>query len=216
MRRARPDRVGPRGETARSRAARLSLPIAVPAVVMRQPHRLPITTSPRCSRAAARCVADAAGARARARTSICDYATLAARVAQLAGALRDGGTCGRATASRSSRATCRPTSRRCSPAGGRVWSPCPVNAKLHPRELAFVLADCGARWAFADAAWQAKRSRGGPTAPSARARRRARRRASTNALVRERPRAELAPRARATIRRGSSTRAARPGGPRVW
>ena len=28
----------------------------------------------------------------------------------------------------------------------------PVNAKLHPRELAFVLADSGARWALADAA----------------------------------------------------------------
>ena len=31
----------------------------------------------------------------------------------------------------------------------------PVNAKLHPEELAFVLADSGARWAFVDAAWHA-------------------------------------------------------------
>ena len=31
----------------------------------------------------------------------------------------------------------------------------PVNAKLHPRELAFVLADSGARWAFVDAEWHA-------------------------------------------------------------
>src|SRR5438067_2345579 len=31
----------------------------------------------------------------------------------------------------------------------------PVNAKLHPRELAFVLSDSGARWAFVDAAWHA-------------------------------------------------------------
>jgi long-chain acyl-CoA synthetase len=31
----------------------------------------------------------------------------------------------------------------------------PVNAKLHPRELAFVLADGGARWVFVDDAWQA-------------------------------------------------------------
>ena len=31
----------------------------------------------------------------------------------------------------------------------------PVNAKLHARELAFVLADSGARWAFVDAEWQA-------------------------------------------------------------
>lgn len=30
----------------------------------------------------------------------------------------------------------------------------PVNAKLHPRELAFVLADSGARLAFVDAAWR--------------------------------------------------------------
>ncbi len=29
----------------------------------------------------------------------------------------------------------------------------PINAKLHPRELAFVLADSGARLAFVDAAW---------------------------------------------------------------
>jgi len=31
----------------------------------------------------------------------------------------------------------------------------PVNAKLHPKELAFVLDDSGARFAFADDAWQA-------------------------------------------------------------
>jgi long-chain acyl-CoA synthetase len=30
----------------------------------------------------------------------------------------------------------------------------PVNAKLHPRELAFILEDSGARFAFVDAAWQ--------------------------------------------------------------
>ncbi len=29
----------------------------------------------------------------------------------------------------------------------------PVNAKLHPQELAFILDDSGARWAFTDAAW---------------------------------------------------------------
>jgi long-chain acyl-CoA synthetase len=32
----------------------------------------------------------------------------------------------------------------------------PVNAKLHPRELAFVLEDSGARVAFVDAAWRAQ------------------------------------------------------------
>src|SRR5690242_10524983 len=31
----------------------------------------------------------------------------------------------------------------------------PVNAKLHPKELAFVLADSGARWALTDDAWHA-------------------------------------------------------------
>jgi len=31
----------------------------------------------------------------------------------------------------------------------------PVNARLHPRELAFILADSGARWALIDADWQA-------------------------------------------------------------
>src|SRR5436190_5686463 len=30
----------------------------------------------------------------------------------------------------------------------------PVNAKLHPRELAFVLADSGARWALVDSKWK--------------------------------------------------------------
>ncbi len=31
----------------------------------------------------------------------------------------------------------------------------PVNAKLHPKELAWVLDDCGARWAFVDEDWHA-------------------------------------------------------------
>jgi long-chain acyl-CoA synthetase len=31
----------------------------------------------------------------------------------------------------------------------------PVNAKLHPRELAFIIADSGARWVFVDSAWLA-------------------------------------------------------------
>ena len=35
----------------------------------------------------------------------------------------------------------------------------PVNAKLHPRELVFVLADSGARWAFIDEAWERPISR---------------------------------------------------------
>ena len=31
----------------------------------------------------------------------------------------------------------------------------PVNAKLHVQELAYILSDSGARWAFVDAAWEA-------------------------------------------------------------
>ena len=31
----------------------------------------------------------------------------------------------------------------------------PLNAKLHPKELAWVLGDCGARWAFVDEDWHA-------------------------------------------------------------
>src|SRR6266496_1094929 len=88
------------------------------------------------------------------RTVVHEYAELANRAARLAGAF--------ATASL--------------PAGERVaivsrnmpeyveallgcwWGgliAVPVNAKLHPRELAYVLADSGARWAFVDAAWHA-------------------------------------------------------------
>src|SRR5437763_14246469 len=39
----------------------------------------------------------------------------------------------------------------------------PVNAKLHPRELAFVLSDSGARWAFVDAPWHAAIGAGSPS-----------------------------------------------------
>ena len=95
----------------------------------------------------------------------------------------------------------------------------PVNAKLHPQELAFVLADSGARWAFVDAAWQATRWRrcrdgaapleravefGSPdyAAP-----------AGADGDARRRIAARGMP---PPIRRGSSTPAARPGGRRAW
>ena len=90
----------------------------------------------------------------------------------------------------------------------------PVNAKLHPRELAFVLADSGARGAFVDGDWESAIAAageghgdlehvmllGG---------------AAYERLVAD-PRRRRSRRARATIRRGSSTRAARPDDPRAW
>ena len=72
----------------------------------------------------------------------------------------------------------------------------PVNAKLHPRELAFVLADSGARWAFVDARVaggdRVARANGAPTLA---ARRRARRRG-----VRTARRADRAPSAARRVR----------------
>ena len=84
---------------------------------------------------------------------VCDYATLALRASQLASAFVASGL--------------RPGDRvalvsRNVPAYVEALFACwwaglvvvPVNAKLHPRELAFVLQDCGARWALTDAAWR--------------------------------------------------------------
>jgi long-chain acyl-CoA synthetase len=85
---------------------------------------------------------------------LCDYATLAARAARLAGAFAAAGlTRGERVALVS----------RNDPAYIETLFGCwwaglvavPVNSKLHPKELAYVLADCGARWAFVDAAWHA-------------------------------------------------------------
>ncbi|HYT96394.1 MAG TPA: AMP-binding protein, partial [Casimicrobiaceae bacterium] len=42
----------------------------------------------------------------------------------------------------------------------------PVNAKLHPRELEFVLSDSGARFAFTDADWHGEISRSGHLLPN--------------------------------------------------
>jgi long-chain acyl-CoA synthetase len=83
---------------------------------------------------------------------LADYATLARRVATLAAALRAQGlVAGERVA----------LVARNSPAYVEALFACwwaglvavPVNAKLHPRELEFVLADAGARFAFVDAAW---------------------------------------------------------------
>ena len=87
------------------------------------------------------------------RSTICDYRQLARRVSQLASAylatgLRRGDRV--ALVSRNV------------PAYVEAMFACwwaglvavPVNAKLHPRELAFVLADSGARWALVDGHWR--------------------------------------------------------------
>jgi long-chain acyl-CoA synthetase len=83
-----------------------------------------------------------------------DYATLAARAARLAGAFDAAGMLpGERVALMS-----RNTPEYIETLFGCWWAglaAVPVNAKLHVRELAFVLANSGARWAFADAGWTA-------------------------------------------------------------
>ena len=41
----------------------------------------------------------------------------------------------------------------------------PINSKLHPRELAYVLPHCGARWAFVDAGWAVALGAAGRASP---------------------------------------------------
>ena len=90
---------------------------------------------------------------------LCDYATLAARAARLAGAFAAAGL------ARGERVA---LISRNDPAYIETLFGCwwaglvavPVNSKLHPKELAYVLANCGARWAFVDAAWHAAIGRG--------------------------------------------------------
>jgi long-chain acyl-CoA synthetase len=86
-------------------------------------------------------------------STICDYRQLARRVSQLASA------CLSAGLRRGDRVAL--VSRNV-PAYVEAMFACwwaglvavPVNAKLHPRELAFVLADSGARWALVDGRWK--------------------------------------------------------------
>ena len=81
-----------------------------------------------------------------------DYAALARRVACMAGAMREAGL---APGDRVLLAS------RNAPAYVETLFACwwaglvavPVNSKLHAKELAFVLEDSGARWAFADEPW---------------------------------------------------------------
>ncbi len=85
---------------------------------------------------------------------LCDYATLAARAARLAGALKAAGL------ARGERVAIvsRNDPGYVETLFGCWWAglvAVPVNSKLHPQELDYVLANCGARWAFVDAAWHA-------------------------------------------------------------
>jgi long-chain acyl-CoA synthetase len=85
---------------------------------------------------------------------VCDYATLAWRAAALAAAFAAAGV------RRGERVA---LVSRNAPEYVEVLLGCwwaglvavPVNSKLHPHELAYVLEDSGARWAFVDAAWHA-------------------------------------------------------------
>ena len=86
--------------------------------------------------------------------TICDYATLAIRAARLAGAFEAAGL------ERGERvALVSHNVPAYIEALFAIWwaglTAVPVNAKLHPEELGYVLANSGARWAFVDAAWRA-------------------------------------------------------------
>jgi len=85
---------------------------------------------------------------------LCDYATLAARSVRLAGAFVSAGL------ERGDRVALvsRNVPAYIEALFGCWWAglvAVPVNARLHPRELAFVLANSNARWAFVDAGWRA-------------------------------------------------------------
>ena len=94
-----------------------------------------------------------------------DYAALAVRVARLAAALS---TAGAAPGERVALVA------RNGPEYLETLFACwqaglcavPVNAKLHPRELAYVLEHSDARWAFVDASWRALLERGGSETPA--------------------------------------------------
>ena len=91
---------------------------------------------------------------ARGTTIVHDYMTLASRVAKIAGAMRAAGLHEGDRVAIVSHNTVPyiETMYACWWAGLVVV---PVNAKLHPQELAFILDDCGARWIFVDGHWAA-------------------------------------------------------------
>jgi long-chain acyl-CoA synthetase len=85
---------------------------------------------------------------------VCEYAALASRAARIAAAL------GAAGLQRGDRVALvsRNLPEYIEALFGCWWAglvAVPVNAKLHPRELAFILANSEARWAFVDSAWHA-------------------------------------------------------------
>jgi long-chain acyl-CoA synthetase len=86
--------------------------------------------------------------------TVCDYATLATRAACIAATLRSAGLEPGDRIALVSRNVPGYIEALCA-----CWwaglTAVPVNAKLHPKELAFVLADSGARWVFVDADWHA-------------------------------------------------------------
>ena len=85
---------------------------------------------------------------------VSDYTTLAGRAARIAGALA---AAGRVEGERVAIVS-RNAPEYIEALFGCWWAGLvvvPVNAKLHPRELAFILEDSGARFAFVDAGWQA-------------------------------------------------------------
>jgi long-chain acyl-CoA synthetase len=94
-----------------------------------------------------------------------DYGTLAARVAGLAGALAAAGLVPGDRVALVSRncADYIETMFGCWYAG---LCAVPVNSKLHPNELAYVLENCGARWMFVDEAWRSALSERGGQAPA--------------------------------------------------
>jgi long-chain acyl-CoA synthetase len=97
---------------------------------------------------------------ARGTTVLRDYATLAARAARLAGAFA---ACGLANGDRVALVS------RNDPAYIETLFGCwwagliavPINAKLHARELAYMIEDSGARWIFADRDWHSLVGSGG-------------------------------------------------------
>ncbi len=91
---------------------------------------------------------------ARGGATVHDYAGLASRAARLAGACA----AARLPAGERIAIVSRNTPEYVEALLGCWWAgliAVPVNAKLHPRELAFVLANSGARWALVDSAWHA-------------------------------------------------------------